>query len=186
MVMTKKRLTAKIDAVLEKYQFYGNGLLWNRDYSDYVDVIDLQISKFRDMFTINVGVADKFVIHACWGLNGAEMVGDPSCTVRARLGELLYGRDVWWSLSDSEAIEEVLSAIQDVAMPFLQINHNIDHMIQSLEKDLAIRRYLPEAIYLALLYYRKGERDRCREMFKSLKLNDAWSKKASDILDALS
>lgn len=185
MVMTKKRLTSKIGDVLEKCQFRGNGPLWNRDYIDFVDVIDLQISKSKDMFTINVGVADKFVTNACWGLSSAELVDEPLCTVRARLGELLYGRDVWWSLSDSEGVEEVLRGIQDVAMPFLDLNHNIDHMIQSLEKDLAIRRYLPEAIYLALLYYRKGERDRCREIFKSLKLTGAWSKKASDILDAL-
>jgi len=185
MVITEKLLISKIDDLLENYQFYGNGPLWNRTYAEFVDIIDLQFSKAKDMFTINVGVASKFVIETCWGLNGEDMVDEPSSTVRARLGELMYGRDVWWNLSSGGAVDEVSSAIQEVAMPFLQLNHNIDHMIQLLENDLAAKRYPPGVIYLALLHYQKGESDRCREMFESMKLTGAWSKKASDILDAL-
>ena len=113
------------------------------------------------------------------------MVEEPSCTVRARLGELLHGRDVWWNLSGDDDIEEVLSGIEDVAIPFLQLNHSIDHMIETLESDPASRRYPPGVIYLALLHQRKGESDLCREMFKSTKLTGAWSQKAADILAAL-
>lgn len=183
--MKKSQLISNIDEVLEKHQFYKRGLIWNRDYADFVDVIDFQIGKSKDMFTLNAGVADKFVIRACWGMDGSDLVEEPSCTVRARLGELLHGRDVWWSFSEDDGIEEVLNGIQDVAMPFLQLNHSIDHMIETLEGNPASRRYPPETIYLALLYHRKGESERCREMFKSMKLTGAWSQKASEILDAL-
>jgi len=183
--MTKKQLISKVGDVVGKSQFYGQGPVWNRDSADFVDVIDLQISKSKDMFTINVGVADKFVINTCWGLNGSGLVDEPACTVRARLGELLYGRDRWWSLSDSDGVEEVLSSIQNVAITFFQLNHHIDHMIDFLENDPAARRYPPGVIYLALLHYRKGDGDRCREMFNSMRLTGAWSKKASDILEAL-
>ncbi len=92
--MTKKQLISKVDDILKEHQFRRKGLLWNRDCADFVDVIDLQISKSKDTFTINAGVADKFVIHACWSTDGSGMVEEASCTVRARLGELLYGRDV--------------------------------------------------------------------------------------------
>ena len=183
--MKKADLISKIDDILKKHQFYRNGPLWNRDCADFVDVIDLQISKSKDMFTINAGVADKFVIQACWGKDGSDMVEEASCTVRARLGELLHGRDVWWSLSDDDGVEEVLSGIQDAAVPYIQLNHSIDHMIEILENDPASRRYPPGIIYLALLHHQKGESDRCREMFKSMKLTGAWSEKASDILEAL-
>lgn len=183
--MEKAQLISKIDDVLEKYQFYRKGGLWNRDYTEFVDVIDFQISKSKDMFTLNAGVADKFVIQTCWGMGGSEMVEEPSCTVRARLGELLHGRDMWWSLSDGDGVEEVLSGIQDAAIPFLQRNHNIEHMIETLENDPASKRYPPGVIYLALLHHRKGESGRCREMFKSMKLTGAWGQKASDILVAL-
>lgn len=184
--MKKSQLISKIDEILEKHQFYKRGLIWNRDYPDFVDVIDLQISKSKDRFTVNTGVADKFVIHACWGMDGSDVVEEPSCTVHMRLGELLHGRDVWWDLSDDDDIEAVLSGIQEAAIPFLQLNHSIDHMIKTLENDPASKRYPPGVIYLALLYYRNGESDRCKEIFKSLKLNGAWSQKASDILTALS
>jgi hypothetical protein len=183
--MKKSQLTSNIDEILEKYQFYKSGSVWNRGHPDFIDVIDLQISKSKEDFTINVGVADKFVIQACWGMDGSSMVEEPSCTVRARLGELLYGRDVWWGLSDDDGIEEALSGIQDAAIPFLQLNHSIDHMIETLESDPASRRYPPGGIYLALLHHRKGEGDRCREILKSMKLTGAWSQKASDILAAL-
>lgn len=183
--MTKKQLITKIEDVLEKYQFYRNGALWNRDYADFVDVIDLQISKSKDMFTINAGVADKFIIRACWGMDGSSMVDEPSCTVRARLGELLHGRDVWWSLSNDDGIEEVLSDIEGVLIPFLQRNHSIDHMIESIENNPAARRYGSGEIFIALLYHRKGESERCKEMFENMKLTGAWKQKASDILASL-
>lgn len=183
--MTKKQLITKIEEVLEKYQFYRKGALWNRGYADFVDAIDLQISKSKDMFTINAGVASNFVIRACWDLDGSSMIEEPSCTVRARLGELLHGRDVWWSLSDDDGIEEVLSGIQDAAIPFLQLNHSIDHMISTLENDPASRRYPPGVIYLALLHHQRGESDRCKEMFETMKLTGAWNQKASDILASL-
>lgn len=70
----------------------------------------------------------------------------------------------------SDGIEEVLRGIHDVVVPFLQLNHSIDHMIKSLERYPAAQRYSPGVIYLALLHHRKGEGDRCRDMFKSMKL----------------
>ena len=183
--MTKKQLISKIDEILGKYQFSKSGSIWNRSSPEFIDVIDLQISKSKDTFTINVGVANKFVIHSCWNMDGSDVVEEPSCTVRTRLGELLHGRDVWWGLSDDDGIEEVLSGIQDAAIPFLQFNHSIDQMIETLESDPACRRYPPGVIYLALLHHRMGESDRCREIFKSMRLTGAWSQKASDILAAL-
>ncbi len=183
--MKKNDLISKIGDVLEEYQFYRNGSLWNRNYADFVDVIDLQISKSKDMFTINVGVADKFVVRNCWDLDESAMVEESLCTVHARLGELLHGRDVWWTFSDDNSIPQILSGIQDVAIPFLQLNHNIDQMIKSLESDPAATRYPPGNIYLALLYHRKGKGARSKEMFKSMKLTGAWNQKASNILDAL-
>jgi hypothetical protein len=184
-VMRKNDLISKIGDILERYQFSTNGSLWNRDYADFIDVIDLQISKSKDTFTVNVGVADKFVVRNCWDLDNSFMVEEPLCTVRVRLGELLCGRDVWWNFSDDNGVRQVLSSIQDVAVPFLQKNHDIDKMIESLEGDPAAVRYPPGNVYLALLYYRKGESVRSREMLRSMKLSSAWKQKVSGIIDTL-
>ena len=184
-MMTKKQLISKLDEVLEKYQFYRSGQVWNRGYTDFVDVIDLQISKAKDTFTINVGVADKFVMQACWGMDGSDVVEEPKCTVRTRLGELMHGRDFWWNLTDEDGVDEVLSGIQAAAIPFLQRNHSVDYMIETLENDPANRRYPPGIIYLALLHHQSGKSSRCREMFGTMKLTGAWNQKASEILATL-
>ena len=183
--MTKRQLISKLDDALGKYQFYRSGSVWNRDYADFIDVIDLQISKSKDTFTINVGVANKFVMQACWGIDGSDVVEEPKCTVRARLGELMYGRDVWWNLTDDDGVDEILSGIQNTAIPFLQHNHSVDHMIENLGNDPASRRYPPGIIYLALLHQQKGESGRCREMFETMRLTGAWNQKASEIFAAL-
>lgn len=184
--MTEKlQLTTRIQSVLEKHQFHRSGLVWNRDCTQFVDVIDLQISKSGDMFTINAGVASKFIIRVCWKLDSSSVIDESSCTVRKRLGELLYLRDVWWSLADDNSIEEVLNGIQDAVIPFLQLNHSIDHMISTLENDLTSRRYPPGVVYLALLHYQKGEISRCKEMFEMMSLSGAWKQKASEILKSL-
>jgi hypothetical protein len=186
LAMQKARLTSRINVVLEKHQFFRKGSLWNRNHSEFVDVVDLQISESKNAFTINVGVANKFVLGACWGVDGNGLVDEPFCTVRRRLGQLLHGRDVWWELSNNEILEDVLSGIEDVALPFLQRHHSIEHLIEAIENDPASKRNPPGVIYLALLHYQKGEGARCMEIFKSMKLNGPWGQKASDIFDALS
>lgn len=183
--MTKKQLILTIADVLNRYKFRQENTLWNRNYTNFVDVIDLQISKSKNMFTINVGVADRFVVCTCWGLTDTDIVDEPSCTVRARLGQLLYERDVWWNLSDSEGIAEAVRGIENVAIPFLKLNHRIDSILEYLENDPATRRYPPGVIYLALLHYRLGESALSRKILKSANLTDAWSKKASDIINVL-
>ena len=185
MVISKRHLTARINSILQDYQFSRSRISWNREWPEFVDIIDTQFNKFGDAFTVNVGIADRFVVYTCWGINDPRFIDESMCTVRARLGELLYGRDVWWSLSDEDEVEEALSSIQRLAIPFLEFNHQINHMIEFLENDSASIRYPPGVIYLAILYHRNGQSDRCREVFNSIKLTGAWSEKLSSIIDAL-
>lgn len=183
--MRKPNLVSMIDEVLSRHGLHRIGDTWSRDHTDYVDIIDLQISQLQGRFTLNIGVVNKFVTRTCWGLDDLSLIEEPLCTVRTRLGELLYRRDVWWSISDELCIQEALSGIQDAAIPFFQRNHSIAHMISALESDPASRRYPPGAIYLALLYHQIGSRERCKDLFRAMQLTGAWSRNASDILTLL-
>jgi len=185
--MLKEKIVLRIDILLEKYQFRKIGTSWNRESGDFIDVIDLQVGRSQDTFTINVGVAEKSILSSCWGLDSSEVVEEPSCTIRARLGELMCGRDIWWSLTDEGSLDGVLSGIEDAAIPFLQFNHSIDRMIETLESGSSARSYPPEAIYLALLYYRRGDGDRGMNMLRTLqtKLTGDWREKVSKILNGL-
>jgi hypothetical protein len=188
LAMLEKMIVSKIDNLLDKYQFRKIGAVWNRESADFIDAIDLQVGKSGDTFAINVGVAEKTVLTSCWGWHSSEVVEEASCTVRVRLGELMSGRDVWWSFADEVSIDEVLSGIENAAIPFLQINHSIDRMIDTLEGKSSARSYPPEAIYLALLHHRRGDSDRSLNMLRTLqaKLTGGWCEKVSGILNGLS
>ena len=181
-----KNIISEIDNILEGGGFFRVGATWNRVSSDFIDVIDLQVSKSKNTFTINIGVAEKSVTVRCWGSDSVEFVEEPSCTIRARLGELMCGRDVWWPLTGKGSINEILNGINDAAIPFLELNHSVDRMIDLLENSSACK-YPPEVVYLALLYYRRGERDRGLNMLRTLqsKLVGGWREKVSEILNGL-
>ena len=99
----------------------------------------------------------------------------------------MCGRDIWWPLSGVCNIEEILHGLEKVAIPFIQKNHSIDMMIEFLEDSPSGGKYPPEAVYLALLYDRKGEGERSREMLRALhaKVVGSWRQKVSEILHAL-
>jgi|APAra7269096661_1048516.scaffolds.fasta_scaffold00096_4 hypothetical protein len=185
--MLMNKIILEIDNLLERYGFRRMGTTWNRVLCDFVDVIDLQLSKSRNAFAINVGVAEKSVLVKCWGSDSLEFVDEASCTIRARLGELMCGRDVWWPLTGKGGIDEIINGIDNTAIPFLEINHSVDRMIDSLEKNSSASKYPPEAVYLALLHYRKGEGDRGLNMLRTLqtKLTGGWREKVSGILNEL-
>jgi len=185
--MLKKKLLLEINDLLEKYQFRKLDATWNRESGDFIDVIDLQVAKSGDTFTINVGAAEKSVLIKCWGPDSLEFVAESACTIRARLGELACGRDVWWSLREESSIEEVLYGIDNSAIPFLRLSHSIDRMVEALESNPSARSYPPEAIYLALLYHRRGEGDRGLNMLRTLrtKFSGGWREKVSEILNGL-
>lgn len=186
--MKKRQIIAEIDGVLETYQFSRVGATWNRAYADYVDVIDVQISKSRMDFAVNLGIADKFVTNICWDIAGSSLVDESSCTIRCRLGQLLSNKDKWWSVDGEDEIGEVASAIRSEAIPYFERNHNVDRMIEIICNNYSSKTYPPESLYLALLYYRKGDRVRGIEMLKAmqLKLTDGWREKVTQILDRLS
>jgi len=183
--MKKSNIISNIDRALIQYTFNRKGGLWNRICDNFIDSIHVQMSKSKDTFAINLGVADKFVLRTCWGADGSSMVDEPLCTVRIRLGELLYGRDVWWPLSDDSCIDEITMGITHAAIPFFQCNHCTNRMIETLENQIGGNDRAPQIIYIALLHYKNGNTDICRTILSNVKLNDAWSQKRSDILDKL-
>jgi hypothetical protein len=180
--MNKKQIIVEINNILEKYQFRRNGETWNREFGDFVDVIDVQVGKSNDIFTINIGVGEKYILDVCWDISPTDFVGESSCTVRTRLGVLLFQRDKWWGLSEAENIDGIIAGLQNEGMKFLQENHSLGGLIATLEESNTAK-FPPEAIYHALLYYRVGEVERSLKMFLNLerKLSGAWREKVLNI-----
>jgi hypothetical protein len=141
-----------LDQVLKPIGFKRRKQLWNRRVVPFVDTVDIQVSKFRDAFTINVGVMDPDVHRILWGSDRGEFVDEPSCTVRTRIGGLIDRRDKWWKIEDAHAASEASSDVANYVVPFLSRMHSREAMRQWLvDAEVHKKRYPPDIIYLAIL-----------------------------------
>jgi len=147
-----------LHGLLKSRGFARKGRVWNRVDSAYIDVVDVQVSKFGERCTINLGVIDRDVYRACWDTEPPDFSRDEQCTVRDRLGILLTGYDRWWPLDDESGWLEAIAAVQDEGLAFLAKMHSAAAMEAFLRASSGGQpRYPPEAISLALLRCRQGD-----------------------------
>jgi hypothetical protein len=152
-----KVVLKELDELLLPLGFRRQKETWNRRSGPLIDVIDVQVSKAGDTMTANVGVLDPEIHSQCWGGDAPSFVQEPQCTVRARLGQLMSGRDVWWPVGSAEVVD----AVATYAVPFLERMHACG----ALEEFLAASREVkakypipPHVVYLALLMNKRGNR----------------------------
>ena len=105
--MTAFTVIAELDELLKPLRFTRKKMVWNRLVGRVVDVVDIQISKAGDTITVNTGVLDRDVHAKLWNEQPPSFVQEPSCTVRARVGELINGHDRWWPLNKTEPALQV-------------------------------------------------------------------------------
>jgi hypothetical protein len=130
---------------------------WNRQAGRLTDVITFQLDKIRQNATINVGVLDPVAYTRCWNRPVPDFVEDQSCTVRARLGELVDGHDHWWSMGSDE-VGEVVDQMERYALPFLERMHSPGAIEAHLEQSRDVQYLLPpETIYLVILKHERGD-----------------------------
>ena len=98
--MNTKMMVTRADEILKPLNFFHHNLTWNRRSRDFTDVINLQKSKAGDVLTINVGVLHLRAYMLYTGTRPPEMVQETECTVRARIGEFVENKDLWWSPID--------------------------------------------------------------------------------------
>ncbi len=152
-----KVILKDLDERLLPLGFRRQGDTWNRRSGPLVDVIDVQVSKAGDTVTANAGVLDLEIHRQCWGEDPPRFVQEPLCTVRARVGQLMSGSDVWWPVGSAE----VERAVTTCAVPFLERMHAPEQMEAFLRSSTAIKArhpHPPPVIYLALLMNKRGDR----------------------------
>lgn len=54
----------------------------------------------------------------------------------------MYKRDIWSLLEHDVDVDEVLSGIEDVVIPLLQLNHSIERMMEALASSPATEAIL--------------------------------------------
>ncbi|WP_300781038.1 DUF4304 domain-containing protein [Enhydrobacter sp.] len=184
----KNAFVTQLDKVFEPLGFKRHKNVWNREVSSFVDVADIQMRKGGDACTLNVGVLDPDIHSTLWGEPRPRFVEQPTCTVAVRIGELIDGRDRWWSINDEGAIEDIGRTATAYALPFLERMHAREAMRQWLiETKVVQRRYLPPIINLAILENLLGDATAGCNLLSYLhqKAVGAWQSRIAEVAKRL-
>lgn len=158
--MSTASIAARFDRELAPNGFSRKKITWNREHDSLVDVIDIQVSKNGDTVTMNAGVLSRPIYFACWGRESKGFVEEPSCTVRARVGQLLDNKDRWWDVDNGSAANEMVECLQTRILPFLDRMHSLKAMrdwLASTDMPMPKRPYPPPVIYFAVLQSQLGD-----------------------------
>ena len=187
--MNKSPIIVFLDGLFRPMGFLRKKSTWNRENGQFVDVIDVQVDKSESSMTLNVGVLEKGVYYSCWGRDAGPLVEEPFCTVRARIGELMDGKDKWWPLRDIDAITgEIEYSVKQYAIPFIDRMHSLEHMYQWLiSSGAATPRNPLAAICVAILQDRMGaKKDACLILAElRAKALGAWSERANEVSERI-
>jgi len=186
--MNTKSVITSMDELLKPLGFARNKTTWNRKSDSFVDVIDVQTSKAGDTITINAGVFHPDVHRKCWATEPTAIVEEPSCTVRARVGQLFDGKDLWWRLDDARILNDVVEKLNAHVLPFLERMHSLEAMEQFLtDRQVMKQKYPPPAIYLAILKSERGDRTGACALLTELgeKSVGAWRTRIGEVAGRL-
>lgn len=176
----------EVDDVLQSRGFQKSGLTWNRVTSGLVEVIDLQLSKSKTEITVNCGIQERRAYLLVWGKEPERFVQEPFCVVRARIGELGDGQDVWWSIADEGTARNVAVAVTRTVLPFLETFESLETIERFLQSQVGQPYPLPN-LYLASIKYLRGDSvGACRvlEVKRKKALGD-WKKRFDEVSERL-
>jgi hypothetical protein len=176
------------DALLKPLGFTRQKTAWNRRSGSSVEVIELQVSKAGDTATVSAGVLDTDAHIKLWGSEPPPFVEEPSCTVSARVGELVEGKDVWWELRDSRVGEKISTAIADHVLPFVNRMRSRQEMVEWLTAARVVRKRYPlPIINLAILQHLLGRSSEACALLAEVEKRaiGGWRSRATEVGERL-
>lgn len=145
---------------------------WNRKRSGFVDVVNIQASRWNESgkledLTINAGVLMPAVFELCWGKPAPAFVKEEDCTVRARIGDLLEEEngaqlDRWWRMTPETSAADLgvdLSSLLEAnVLPFLERIESLRDLERALATRTGWQAGTPlNRLYLAITRSRLGD-----------------------------
>lgn len=182
--MSTALIVARLDRELAPRGFRRKKTTWNRERDSFVDVVDVQVSKSRDTVTMNAGVLYRPIYFACWGEESKPFVVEPSCTVRARIGQLLDNRDRWWDIGSESVADEMAECLETCIFPFLDGMQSLESMQDWLASTgLPSSKWPLPSIYYALLQSQLGDQEGACNTLTELegKALGAWKAGAKEV-----
>jgi hypothetical protein len=142
----------QIDELIRPLGFKRKGVTWNRITGDFIDVLDVQVSKYGDTVTINAGVSHALIYTTVRGGELPSLLLEPDCIVNTRIGMLIDGKDLWLPIDEPNSIDEIKSLIKNILLPFFDQMHSFSKMSDFLmSRQVLTRKYPFPIIYLAVI-----------------------------------
>jgi hypothetical protein len=182
--MSTKAVIARMNELLKPLGFTRHKTTWNRRSDSFVDVIDVQTSKAGDTMTINAGVLHPEVHRKGWATELPAVIEAPECIVRARVGQLVDSKDLWWQVNDVGILDDVAEKVTAYVLPFLERMHSLEAMEQFLTNAKVTKhKYPPPVIYLAILRNELGDRSGACVLLTELgeKSFGAWKTRIGEV-----
>lgn len=185
--MKYKELIKGLDCVLGPLGFYGKKSVWNKRVGNFVLVVDLQLSKDKDFVTLNAGVVDAEAYAKVWGQSLPDFVDQPVCTVQARIGDLIDGRDIWWQLGNSGIACEINNSVTERVVPFLDRMCSRVEMVRWLsDTGVVSKRYPPPILSLAIMLIELGRPEGAELLVEvGKKALGGWRKRAAEVAERM-
>jgi len=146
-------------AILAPLGFVRKSSTWRRDTGEFVDVIEFQRGKTSADFTLNIGVLTKSVYTIAWSKEAPDLPKEAACTVRARIGSLIFQGDKWWEIDDPAALPEIAGHVLSSVLPFLDHMHSREQQLNFLRERSTWRGFWQVQIYAAILMFECGQRE---------------------------
>lgn len=181
--MRAKTIISRLDLELISIGFRRKGVTWNRETHSVVEVVDIQISKSGDRVTMNAGVLSRPVYFTCWGCDAKPFVFEPECVVRARVGQLIDDRDLWWNIDVPAAADQMANCLVARVLPYLARMQSLEAMRDQLASEGAIQRKYPlPAIWFAVLQFHLGEGiSACKVLAEAENRTPSWSARVREV-----
>jgi len=130
---------------------------WVRSHGDYVDRVDLQISRGFDQITVNLHILDDRVRSAIQSAHPTDPFLASFSPIHVRLPTIMSGYDKWWIRSDPDGPAKVAEAVKTYALPFFDGLHSPEAMLAYLQVRGSIQWRNPTArMNVALILHRLG------------------------------
>ena len=191
-------ISEHIHPILKQAGFARRRNIWNRQRSEFIDVIDFQKSGTApagiENFTMNVGIAMPLIHEMIWGKTTGGFFREVDCILRARVGQLIDNDfkggalDRWWRIQnpedETETTRELVNITNSVILPFLD---RFDSL-RSIEEFLAqantwLSHYDLTKIQMGILKILVGKREEGFDLLLSEKHYQGkdWFEKAQKI-----
>src|SRR5258706_8566516 len=160
------KIEKPVAVYLKDQGFVKKGRTFNRETEKgIIQVVNLQSGSFPIGDYIIPGIREsnygRFTVNLGIGVEEVWRVGYPytpigpvcheyHCTIRTRLGDLLYSNDHWWDITN-EAIEtslEIIDGLDGKALPWFKLFENRKKICKNFTSKMALRANLDKALII--------------------------------------